>query len=98
VSNIFFDFDGRKPSGSRVIVESVQVGDEPLDPNRHYAVGTKNYLLSGKDGFDCLMQVSREHIHNDESYCACCVDYSCAVWLFPLFISSRHSVCVILGP
>lgn len=57
VSNVFFDFDGKKPSGSRVIRESVHIGEEPLDLERRYTVGTKDYLLSGKDGFDCFTEV-----------------------------------------
>ena len=57
VSNLFFEFDGRRPSGSRIVRESVHIGDEPLDVHRKYVVGTKHYLLSGRDGFDCFTEV-----------------------------------------
>jgi hypothetical protein len=45
VSNVIFDFDDTRLSGSRVIAESVQGADEPWDLNHRYAVGTKNDLM-----------------------------------------------------
>lgn len=57
VSNIVFDFDGSEPTGSRVIRDSVQIGEEPLDLERMYVIGTKDYLISGKDGYDCFTEV-----------------------------------------
>lgn len=70
VSNVCFDFDGSRKTGERVIADSVLVGNEPLDMNRLYHVGTKSYLLAGKDGFDCFTKV-REHRPMDSMWIEC---------------------------
>ncbi len=53
VSGISFQFDASKPSGSRVIVESVKVGGKAIVlEGKEYQVVTKAYLKLGKDGYD----------------------------------------------
>lgn len=45
----FKDDDGKNVT--RVLPETVKVGGEPVDLKRMYKVGTKDYLMHGKDGF-----------------------------------------------
>ena len=54
VSGISFAFDPDRQPGQRVVPGSVTAGGSPLEPNRKYAIATKAYLRSGKDGFDTL--------------------------------------------
>lgn len=53
VSNIRYTFDGRKPTGSRII--EATIGDEPIDMERKYVMVTRGYMGRGKDGFDSLL-------------------------------------------
>ncbi|KAL2753115.1 hypothetical protein ACRALDRAFT_1066043 [Sodiomyces alcalophilus JCM 7366] len=53
VSGIEFEFDPSRPPGDRVTY--VNVGDEPLDPDRKYVVATRGYMARGKDGYDSLL-------------------------------------------
>jgi hypothetical protein len=46
VSNIFFEFDPKKPSGSRVV--SARIGEEALQPDKKYVVATRGYMARGK--------------------------------------------------
>ncbi|EEA05823.1 5'-nucleotidase and phosphodiesterase protein, putative [Cryptosporidium muris RN66] len=62
VSGIKFRFNPDFPSGQRIIKESIEVQDinkndefVPLDINKTYTVVTKEFLYTGKDGFECLM-------------------------------------------
>lgn len=57
VGNIVYSFDPSLPPGRRIVQESVLVGSKPLELSRLYAVGTKSYLVQGKDGFACLAEV-----------------------------------------
>jgi len=52
VSGVKFTFDAAKPSGSRIVQDSIFVGSEPFDRTRNYKVCTKDYLRQGKDGYD----------------------------------------------
>ncbi len=52
VSGIQFEFDGRKPAGSRVV--KVMVGGQPLDQKRLYSLATNAYLTGGGDGYKML--------------------------------------------
>ncbi|KAL3309485.1 hypothetical protein Ciccas_011968 [Cichlidogyrus casuarinus] len=54
VGGVKFIFDGSKPAGSRVKVDSVLVQYEPLNPDREYRLAVKSYLAQGKDGYDVL--------------------------------------------
>jgi 5'-nucleotidase len=54
VSGVCFEFDGSKPSGSRVNRASIQIGGSDLDMEREYKLVTKEYLSLGKDGYDVL--------------------------------------------
>lgn len=51
VGGISFAFDPSKPTGSRVPLQLVRVGDEYLQPDQLYRVAIKKYLYSGCDGF-----------------------------------------------
>ncbi|KAI0813197.1 Metallo-dependent phosphatase-like protein [Xylaria sp. FL0064] len=53
VSNIKFEFDGKKPSGSRIV--SASIGSEPIDMARKYVLVTRGYMARGKDGYDSLL-------------------------------------------
>ncbi|RYP52013.1 hypothetical protein DL769_010731 [Monosporascus sp. CRB-8-3] len=53
VSNITFEFDARKPTGSRIV--SVTIGGEPIDMERKYTLVTRGYMGRGKDGYDSLL-------------------------------------------
>lgn len=49
ISGIQFDFDGRKPVGSRVV--KVAVNGQPLDEKRSYKLALTTYLAGGGDGY-----------------------------------------------
>ena len=49
MSGLTFSFDPRKEVGSRVV--QVHIGGAPLEDAKLYVVGTKTFLLEGKDGF-----------------------------------------------
>jgi len=44
-----------KPSGERVIRGSVMIGADPVTPDKTYRLCTKDYLVKGKDGYECLV-------------------------------------------
>jgi 5'-nucleotidase len=46
VSNIFFEFDPKKPSGCRVL--SVRIGQETLQLDKKYVLATRGYMARGK--------------------------------------------------
>jgi len=52
VSGVSFTFDAAKPSGARVLRDSVRIGGETLELKRSYKICTKDYLRQGKDGYD----------------------------------------------
>jgi len=53
VSNIKFEFDDRKPSGSRIV--SAAIADAPIDLERKYVLVTRGYMARGKDGYGSLL-------------------------------------------
>ncbi|KAI1081523.1 Metallo-dependent phosphatase [Whalleya microplaca] len=53
VSNIKFEFDGSRPSGSRIV--SATIGDEPIDLAKKFVLVTRGYMSRGKDGYDSLL-------------------------------------------
>ncbi|RWA03864.1 hypothetical protein EKO27_g11241 [Xylaria grammica] len=53
VSNIKFEFDASKPSGSRIV--SASIGSEPIDLTKKYVLVTRGYMARGKDGYDSLL-------------------------------------------
>ncbi|GAP84697.1 putative 5 -nucleotidase [Rosellinia necatrix] len=53
VSNIKFEFDARKPAGSRIV--SASIGGEPIDMARKYVLVTRGYMARGKDGYESLL-------------------------------------------
>ncbi|KAK9788853.1 hypothetical protein WJX73_008626 [Symbiochloris irregularis] len=68
VSGVKFRFDPSKPPGHRIDANDVWVTKEDecarIDLDAFYAVATKLYMTSGKDGFDCLQ--GREVIVDEE--------------------------------
>lgn len=52
VSGLTFTFDGRRPSGARVV--DVLVGGRPLDDARKYTLASVAYLIGGGDGYTML--------------------------------------------
>lgn len=49
VSGLRFEYDARRPPGSRVV--NVSLNGQPLDDNKKYTVATNSYLAGGGDGF-----------------------------------------------
>ena len=64
VSGLKFSFDPSQPCGSRVVSDSVFVGDKAMELNRPYKLVTKGYIAHGRDGYDvfkhCDVIVSEE--------------------------------------
>lgn len=54
VSGMKFEFDPKKPSGSRVDAASVIIGSEKMKPEARYICAVKRFMSVGKDGFDCF--------------------------------------------
>lgn len=52
ISGMSFTYNPAKPAGERVV--DVQVGGEPLDPNRIYKVATNDFIAAGGDGYESL--------------------------------------------
>jgi 2',3'-cyclic-nucleotide 2'-phosphodiesterase (5'-nucleotidase family) len=57
VSGIKVTFDPAKPVGQRI--ESVLVGEWPLDPNRTYRLAVNDFLAGGGDGYAMLQNLKR---------------------------------------
>jgi len=53
VSNIVFEVDYSKPPMQRI--QSVTVGEEPLDEEREFVLATRGYMGRGKDGYTSLL-------------------------------------------
>lgn len=49
VSGLKFEFDGRKPVGSRVL--RVTINGQPLDEKKTYSLASSAYLIAGGDGY-----------------------------------------------
>ena len=55
VSGIKFKFDPKRPIGQRIFKDSItDDNDQILDLNKRYTVALKNFMLAGKDGYECL--------------------------------------------
>jgi len=52
VSGLQFEFDGRKPAGSRIV--KAMVGGQPLDEKKVYTLAVNSYLTGGGDGYSML--------------------------------------------
>ena len=50
VSGLSFTYDSRLPVGSRLT--SVELGGNPIDPQKSYTMAVNAYLLGGGDGYD----------------------------------------------
>jgi 5'-nucleotidase len=55
VSGLQFEFDGRKPAGSRVV--KVTVNGQPLDEKKIYSLATNAYLVHGGDNYQMFKAV-----------------------------------------
>ncbi|MGH9834548.1 MAG: bifunctional metallophosphatase/5'-nucleotidase, partial [Blastocatellia bacterium] len=55
VSGLQFEFDGRKPAGSRVV--KVTVNGQPLDEKKIYTLATNTYLVHGGDNYKMFKEV-----------------------------------------
>ena len=56
VSNMAFTFDGNKPSGERVVADSITVGGEPVDPEREYSCVCLDFAAKGMEGYDAFLE------------------------------------------
>jgi hypothetical protein len=56
VSNIMFEYNARKPPGSRIV--RAHVDKLPIEEDRKYTLATRAYMAHGKDGFDSLLTKS----------------------------------------
>lgn len=52
VSGVQFDFDGRKPAGSRIV--KITVNGQPLDEKKTYTLACTSFLANGGDGYAML--------------------------------------------
>lgn len=52
VSGVQFDFDGRKPAGSRVV--KATVNGQPLDEKKTYTLACTSFVANGGDGYAML--------------------------------------------
>lgn len=59
VSNISCSYNPSKPEGSRLLRDTVMVGEEPVELSRKYKVAVPNFLSWGKDGFECLVEATK---------------------------------------
>jgi len=56
VSGIRFTFNSSKPSGERVLKNSVFINGEPLDANREYSCAATYFLAKGRDGYSSFLR------------------------------------------
>jgi 5'-nucleotidase len=57
VSGIKFGFDPSKEAGQRIDQNSIQFGNgKEFGLENEYILATADYLMFGKDGFDCFLQ------------------------------------------
>ncbi len=63
VSGLAFEYDGRKPAGSRVV--KVTVNGQPLDEKKIYSLSSNAYLIGGGDGY--TMFKDAKFLINEES-------------------------------
>lgn len=65
VSGITVTFDPSQPAGNRV--NTIFVGTEPLDMNKHYNVATTDYLVRGGDGYTSFQEGTTSKINTRPS-------------------------------
>jgi hypothetical protein len=88
VSGVTFAFDANQPPGQRVVEGSVRLNGERLDRERHYTVGTKSYLLQGKDGFGAFKDVRPA-----SAWTCCCIRGVIAPAVAPDLAAGAHCTC-----
>ncbi|CAH8590502.1 unnamed protein product [Heterobilharzia americana] len=69
IGGMRFAFDPSKPSGTRVVNESVSVQNEPINMNRKYRLCIKSYLYTGNDGYHVFTKCP---LLLDEEKCPIC--------------------------
>ena len=57
IAGVRLVYDPAKPAGQRI--ESVLIGEWPLDPNRTYRLATNDFLAAGGDGYTMLTNLKR---------------------------------------
>ncbi|MFC0410256.1 bifunctional metallophosphatase/5'-nucleotidase [Roseomonas elaeocarpi] len=62
-----------RPKGSRII--RVEVGGQPLDPERAYRVVTNNFMRNGGDGYDSFRDAALEYYDNGSPLEDTLIDY-----------------------
>lgn len=62
VSGLKFQYDSTKPQGERVL--NVEVGGQPLEPEREYTIALEDYLATGKLGYDALARGEYHEVGN----------------------------------
>ncbi|MDQ3010621.1 MAG: bifunctional metallophosphatase/5'-nucleotidase [Acidobacteriota bacterium] len=63
VSGLQFEFDGRKPVGSRVV--KITINSQPMDEKKVYTLASNTYLIGGGDGY--TMFKNAKFLINEES-------------------------------
>ena len=56
ISRIRYDFDPRKPVGSRIDPKTIRIGDKCLDFEKKYRLLTEEFLRKGKDGYQVFLE------------------------------------------
>lgn len=64
ISGLSFTFDGRKPSGARVV--EIIVNGAPLDEKKNYSLAIAEYLATGGDGYS-MFKGARYLIDNESA-------------------------------
>ena len=49
-----YAWDSRRPTGSRVVPESIRLNGQPLDPKADYRITVNSFMASGGDGYRVL--------------------------------------------
>jgi 5'-nucleotidase len=63
VSGLQFEYDGRKPVGSRVV--KITINGQPIDEKKTYTLASNTYLIEGGDGYS--MFKNAKYLINEES-------------------------------
>ncbi|KAA2267218.1 bifunctional metallophosphatase/5'-nucleotidase [Solihabitans fulvus] len=56
IAGITYAFKDAGEAGSKIVADSVKIGDQPLDAAKTYRVATNNFLAGGGDGFTTFTQ------------------------------------------
>lgn len=59
VSGITFIFDPKQDTLKRIVRESIRINNNPLELDKKYTLACRNFIASGKDGYDLLAGCTR---------------------------------------